>query len=56
MTTLEIEWRHLDQDGPTCLRCSDTFQSLQQFIHQLAAECAPHGVQIVYRETKLPIE
>ena len=56
MTTLEIEWRHLDKDGRTCLRCSDTLQSLQQVIQQLAAECAPCGVQIVYRETKLPIE
>ena len=56
MSTLEIEWRHLDKDGRTCLRCSDTLQSLQQVIQQLAAECAPHGVEIVYRETKLPIE
>ena len=56
MNTLEIEWRHLDKDGRTCLRCSDTLQSLQQVIQQLAAECAPHGVEIVYRETKLPIE
>ncbi|MFO1371876.1 MAG: DUF2703 domain-containing protein [Candidatus Competibacteraceae bacterium] len=39
MKTLEIEWRHLDQDGRTCLRCSDTLQSLQQVIAQLAAEC-----------------
>ena len=56
MKTLEIEWRHLDKDGRTCLRCSDTLQSLQQVIRQLAAECAPRGVRIVYRETKLPIE
>ena len=56
MTTLEIEWRHLDKNGRTCLRCSDTLQSLQQVIKQLAAECEPHGVDIVYRETKLPVE
>lgn len=56
MKTLEIEWRHLDQDGRTCLRCSDTLQSLQQVITQLAAECAPRGVHIAYRETKLPLE
>jgi hypothetical protein len=53
MITLEIEWRHLDKDGRTCLRCSDTLQSLQQVVSQLAAECALHGVHIVYRETKL---
>ncbi|MDS4027447.1 MAG: DUF2703 domain-containing protein [Candidatus Contendobacter sp.] len=56
MKTLEIEWRHLDKDGRTCLRCSDTLQSLQQVIEQLAAECAPHSVDVAYRETKLPIE
>lgn len=56
MTTLEIEWRHLEQDGRTCLRCSDTSQSLQQVVTQLAAECEPLGVHIVDRETKLPPE
>ncbi|MCB1765068.1 MAG: DUF2703 domain-containing protein [Candidatus Competibacteraceae bacterium] len=56
MTTLEIEWRHLDKDGRTCLRCSDTLQSLQQVVAQLAAECAPRGVTVAYRETKLPLE
>ena len=56
MTTLEIEWRHLEKDGRTCLRCSDTLQSLQQVITQLAAECGPRGVRIAYRETKLPPE
>lgn len=56
MPTLEIEWRHLDKDGRTCLRCSDTLQSLQQVTAQLAAECAPHGVHIVYRETRLSSE
>lgn len=56
MSTLEIEWRHLEKDGRTCLRCSDTLQSLQQVVSQLAAECAPRGVTITYRETKLPLE
>ena len=56
MTTLEIEWRHLEKDGRTCLRCSDTLQSLQQVVSQLAAECAPRGVTIAYRETRLSRE
>ncbi len=56
MKTLDIEWRHLDKDGRTCLRCSDTLQSLQQVIAQLAAECEPRGVRIAYRETRLPLE
>jgi hypothetical protein len=31
-------------------------QSLQQVVSQLAAECAPRGVRIEYRETRLPLE
>ncbi|MDG4553503.1 MAG: DUF2703 domain-containing protein [Candidatus Competibacter sp.] len=53
MKTLEIEWRHLEKDGRTCLRCSDTLQSLQQVIARLAVECGPRGVRVEYRETKL---
>ena len=56
MKTLEIEWRHLEKDGRTCLRCSDTLQSLQQVVGQLASECAPSGVRVEYRETRLPLE
>jgi len=56
MTALEIEWRHLEKDGRTCLRCADTLQSLQQVVARLAAECAPRGVTLTYRETKLPPE
>jgi hypothetical protein len=56
MKTLDIEWSHLDKDGRTCLRCSDTLQSLQQVIARLTAECEPRGVRIAYRETKLPFE
>jgi len=56
MKTLEIEWRHLEKDGRTCLRCSDTLQSLQHVVRQLAAECAPRGVRIEYQETRLPLE
>ena len=56
MHTLEIEWRHLDKEGRTCLRCSDTLQSLQQVVSQLAVECESRGVRVVYRETKLPLE
>lgn len=37
MNVLEIEWRHLEKDGRTCLRCSDTLQSLQQIVTQLVA-------------------
>ena len=53
---LDIKWRHLDKDGDTCRRCSDTGKTLAQTVIDLMQECALHGVQVVYRETKLSVE
>ncbi len=53
MKTLLIEWRHLDRDGNTCLRCSDTGRALDRVVADLAAECAAGGWSIEYRETRL---
>lgn len=53
MKTLEIEWRHLEKDGYTCIRCSDTGQALNEVVSKLAVECKPHGWEIKYKETKL---
>lgn len=53
---LDIEWRHLDKDGNTCLRCSDTGKPLEQTVIDLMQECALHGAQVVYHETKLSVE
>ncbi len=56
MKQLDIEWRHLDVDGNTCKRCSNTGKTLEQTVIDLMQECALHGVQVVYRETKLSVE
>ncbi len=50
---LTIEWRHLDADGRTCDRCSDTGLSLRQAVEELRREWQLLGVEIVVRETKL---
>ncbi len=53
MKTLEIEWRHLDVEGKTCIRCSDTGDALQEAIGKLAEECKSLGWEIKFKETKL---
>lgn len=53
MKHLEIEWRHLDKEGNTCLRCADTGAALKEVVGSLAAECAPCGWEIALKETKL---
>ncbi len=53
MNTLEIEWKHLDKSGNTCIRCTDTGEALQSVIAQLAQECKSCGWNITFKETKL---
>ena len=53
MKRLEIEWRHLDKEGNTCIRCSDTGEALHSVVEKLAAECKPCGWDITLKETKL---
>lgn len=53
MPTITIEWQHLDVAGTTCQRCGDTGMELVRAVEQLQAECAPKGVEILFRETLL---
>lgn len=53
MQTITIEWRHLDVAGATCQRCGDTGMELMRTVERLQAECAPKGVEILFRETRL---
>lgn len=53
MNTLEIEWKHLDKEGNTCVRCSDTGEALYDVVSRLAKECKPYGWEIKLKETKL---
>ena len=56
MNRLEIEWKHYEKDGSTCVRCSETGEALDVVVKQLAEECLPRGWDIVYKETKLTEE
>ncbi|WP_078118523.1 DUF2703 domain-containing protein [Thiosocius teredinicola] len=53
MNMIEVEWKHLDKSGNTCVRCSDTGEALEEVVQELANECAPCGWKIKLRETKL---
>lgn len=53
MKTLEIEWKHLEKEGNTCCRCSDTGKALERVIGKLVKECKPCGWDIKFKETTL---
>jgi hypothetical protein len=53
MKELSIEWKHYENEGATCLRCSATGKTLAQVVAQLEQELAPQGVTIRFTETKL---
>lgn len=53
MQTIIIEWLHLDVAGATCQRCGDTGQEISRAVERLRIECAPRGVDIVFKETML---
>jgi len=53
MKYLNIEWRHLEEDGKTCLRCAETGKSISKVIDRLAEELKPKGVEVTFTETKL---
>lgn len=53
MKNLKIEWKHLDVDGETCVRCSDTGETLAQVVEDLSKKLAPKGIKVEYIETKL---
>ena len=53
MKQINIEWQHLDKDGETCTRCSDTGKTLQQVIDELSKELEPENIKLVFTEIKL---
>ncbi|HEY3374180.1 MAG TPA: DUF2703 domain-containing protein [Candidatus Aquicultor sp.] len=54
MRKLEIEWRHLEMDGKTCVRCSETGKTLSDVVADLTKELAPKGVIVDFIEITLP--
>ena len=53
MKTLTIEWKHLDKEGATCLRCSDTGKTLAEVVEGLSREWEAAGIRIELKETLL---
>lgn len=53
MKTVTVEWRHLDKEGKTCLRCAETGRGVVELVQRLQEECRPRGVDILFTETKL---
>lgn len=54
MKKLTIEWKHFDKEGKTCDRCSQTGKNLFQVLKDLRSGLLKKGIEIEYRETKLP--
>jgi len=54
MKQILIEWKHFDKDGKTCERCSNTGNNLNQVFNKLKEEYQSRGIEIQYKETKLP--
>jgi len=53
MRTLRVEWKHLDVNKGTCLRCSETGKTLAQVMKDLRKELEKKDVKISFVETKL---
>ena|SRR5688572_21212460 len=51
MKTLVIEWAHLDKDGRTCDRCSDTGHEIQKAVRWFKRRCS--DLAVTFRERKL---
>jgi hypothetical protein len=56
MKTLDIEWKHLEKDGDTCLRCAGTGKTLKDVVTEMQARCRSLGVSITLREVSLPAD
>lgn len=54
MRTHTIHWEHLDVDGRTCDRCSDTGELLRTLVKELNTACRSRGVRLELQETALP--
>jgi hypothetical protein len=56
MKTLEIEWKHLEKDGDTCLRCAGTGKTLKDVVTEMQTRCRSLGVFVTLREIALPAD
>jgi hypothetical protein len=50
---LNIEWRHFESGGETCLRCSETGKTLHKVIADFRHELKSKGIELNIKETIL---
>jgi hypothetical protein len=53
MKQLNIEWRHYENEGLTCDRCSATGKTLHEAVQELRHELAGQDIRIDLKETIL---
>ncbi|MEM0492426.1 MAG: DUF2703 domain-containing protein [Candidatus Thermoplasmatota archaeon] len=53
MKHITIEWKHLDEDGETCLRCSKSRDNLISVINSLREDLKKKNILIDFREVRL---
>ena len=53
MNQLTIEWKHLDVEGETCDRCSDTGETVRSACEVLVKDLQPRGWDVTFKETLL---
>ena len=56
MKQLNIEWRHFEKAGQTCVRCSATGKTLDDVVADLREEMSTRGIEVTFTETKLLVE
>lgn len=56
MKKLEIEWRHLEIDGKTCVRCTETGKTLLEVISELTKTLGEQDFTVSFTDTTLPAE
>ena len=56
MKILNIEWRHFEKEGETCLRCADTGASLRNVVVNLTDLVTAMGLEVTVTETMLSAE
>jgi len=53
MKKLEIEWKHYDKEGKTCVRCKSTGQNIEEALQKISEDVSYKNIEIDYKETIL---
>ena len=56
MKHFSVEWKHLEEHGKTCNRCSNTGKIIMDIIRELKDELKERNINVTFTETKLSRE